>query len=103
RKITSHYVVHVAEQTVLNYLLYARGKLVPVEAIHNYNCHVGRAKRTTEGHVIIDIPPYRKIGVIHLTWSSKMMREYVESGLLYDRGSYLEKDETARLMEVAHY
>jgi hypothetical protein len=103
RSFSSHASFHLAEQTALNYLLYAQDKFVPLDAIHNYNCHVGCAKRMSDGAVRIDLPPHRSIGAIHLSWSSKMMSRYIDAGLLYDEGNYLTSEERERLRRLAHY
>ena len=100
--LSSHDIAHLAEQTALSYLAYSTGAFIPIEAIHNYNCHVGCAARRN-GRVVIDIPPYREIGVVHLTYSSKRMSEYIKSGLLYQMGNYLAASEIASLSLVTHY
>ncbi|MEJ0050901.1 MAG: hypothetical protein WDN02_06800 [Methylovirgula sp.] len=97
-----HYQSHLAEQTVLNYLVYSRGALGVLEALHNYNCHIGSAVRRN-GAVVVDAIPYRKIGAVHLTYSSKMLPEYLRSGLLYKEGSYLSDVERASLSNISHY
>ena len=103
RAFSSHASFHLAEQTALNYLLYAQDKYVPMDAVHNYNCHVGCAKRRSDDTVCIDLPPHRSIGVVHLSWSSKMMKDYISAGLLYNQGKYLTADERERLLSLAHY
>ena len=87
----------------LNYLLYANKSFCPMEAVHNYNCHIGRAKRRNDGRVVIDYPPCRMIGVVHLTYSSKMMSRYIDAGLLFNSGSYLEPRELDGLRRLNHY
>jgi hypothetical protein len=103
RPFSSQASLHVAEQTALNYLLYAHENFIPLEATHNYNCHIGRLKRAKSGVVHIDIPPFRKVGVIHLTYSSKMMGKYIDNGLLYEKGSYLSSAEIDQLRRLSHY
>jgi hypothetical protein len=94
---------HVAEQVALNYLVYSRNALVPMDAAANYNCHVGQAKRSPNGRVVIDSPPYREIDIIHLTHSSRMMGTYIDAGLLFDAGRYLTEGEKTRLRSLSHY
>ncbi len=98
------FALHLAEQTALNYLIYSTGAYVPLEAIHNYNCHVGSVERDSQsGEIVLTYPPRRSIGIVHLSYSSKMMAAYLERGLLYDRGSYLSKQEFDGLAQLKHY
>jgi hypothetical protein len=103
RMFASHDLSHLAEQTALNYLLYARKCFVPLDAIHNYNCHVGKLIRTDKGEVVIGDPPFRKVGVVHLTYSSKMMEHYISQSLLYDSGNYLSSEEIDQLRLLSHH
>ena len=105
RDYTNHPVAfHVSEQTALNNLIYSTGSYVPLEAIHNYNCHVGAVERdAASGEVVIKYPPRRPVGIVHLSYSSKRMPSYIEQGLLWDRGSYLSEEEVASLLQVGHY
>lgn len=102
RKYSLHVVRHVAEQTALNYLIYAFNKYTPLEAIHNYNCHIGCAVRRN-GRVVLNNFPFREVGIVHLTLSGRKMKEYIEGGLLYQEGKYLSADELNKLATVAHY
>jgi len=102
RTFESHDAVHLAEQTALNYLLYANKCFVPIEATHNYNCHVGRLVRRNNEVVVSDLP-WRKIGVVHLTYSSRMMGEYIDQRLLYQAGDYLTANELSQLRMLSHY
>lgn len=95
---------HLAEQTALNHTLYDTGLYLPVEAIHNYNCHVGLLRRDqTSGRVVIAIPPCREIGVVHLTNSGELMARYLAERLLYRGGDYLEACERQALLGRKHY
>jgi len=95
---------HLAEQTALNRLLYATGAFVPLESIHNYHCHVGAVERDNEtGEVVMQYPPRRALGIVHLSYSSKMMPSYLERGLLWERGKYLSPEEMERLSGLKHY
>ncbi len=102
RRFVSHDVSHLAEQTALSYLVYSRNALVPIEALHNYNCHIGRAARR-HGKVVVNIPPFREIGIVHLSYSSRMMADYIKEGLLYRCGDYLSPAELSKLSLLAHY
>ncbi len=96
--------LHLSEQTALNHLIYSTGNHIPLEAIHNYHCHVGVVERDSgSGEVVIQHPPRRAVGIVHLSYSSKMMQSYLERGLLWDRGSYLSESETTELLRTAHY
>ena len=98
------FAFHVAEQTALNRLIYTTGAFIPLEAIHNYNCHVGAVERDEKsGEVVVKYPPRRPLGIVHLSYSSKMMPTYVEQGLLWDRGSYLSREELDGLLRLGHY
>lgn len=102
RRYSSHDIRHVAEQVALNYLVYAFNKYTPLEAIHNYNCHIGCAVRRN-GRVVLNNFPFREVGIVHLTLSGRKMKEYIEGGLLYQEGKYLSADELNKLATVAHY
>jgi len=103
RDFASHFSVHLAEQTAFNYLLYAHQRFCPVDAMHNYNCHVGRIGRDEFGDVVISDAPHRKLGVVHLTYSSKMMGDYLDQGLLYEKAQYLSPQEIEKLRSLNHY
>ncbi len=95
---------HLAEQTALNHLIYSSGAYTPLEATCNYHCHVGAVERDRfTGQVVIQYPPRRGIGIVHLSYSSKMMQSYLERGLLWERGEYLSERETSELLRTAHY
>lgn len=95
---------HLSEQTALNHLIYSTGAYIPLEAIHNYHCHVGALERDGgSGDVVIQYPPRRPVGIVHLSYSSKMMPSYLERGLLWDRGRYLSEKEIAELKQTRHY
>ena len=102
RQMPSQTTSHLSEQTVLNYLLYSTDCYIPVAATHNYNCHIGCAARTRKPTVHFDIPPYDDIGVIHLTCTSKFINQYIDDGLLYERGDYLGKAEIDNLRSISH-
>ena len=96
--------LHVAEQTALNHLIYSTGAYVPIEAIHNYHCHVGAIERDhPSGEVVVTYPPRRSVGIVHLSYSSKMMPSYLERGLLWDSGRYLSEQERDGLSRIGHY
>lgn len=95
---------HLAEQTALNHTLYDTGLYLPVEAIHNYNCHIGLMHRDSRtNRVVIAIPPHREIGVVHLTNSGELMTKYLAERLLYRGGDYLEPQERQALLGQKHY
>jgi hypothetical protein len=95
---------HLSEQTALNHLIYSTGGYIPLEAIHNYHCHVGAVERDLgSGEVVIKYPPRRPVGIVHLSYASKMMPSYLERGLLWDQGKYLSEKEIAELKQTRHY
>ncbi|SFV33172.1 hypothetical protein [Hyphomicrobium facile] len=102
REYESHHSLHLAEQTALNYLAYSTDQFLPVSAMHNYNCHMGELVRKGAS-VLVNVAPYPAVGVIHLTYASKMIGSYIENGLLYDRGNYLSLEEIERLKRIGHY
>jgi Glycosyl transferase family 8 len=102
RDIPTHFSLHVAEQTALNYLAYSTANFIPISATHNYNCHIGVAKRVADG-VVVDIAPFPRIGIVHLTYTSKMIAQYIDDGLLFDEGKYLTIAEIERLKRISHY
>ena len=103
RDFSGHHSLHLAEQTALNYLAYSSGSFIPIAAKHNYNCHIGKVKRDADGQVVVDIPPHERIGIVHLTYTGKMIGQYIDDGLLFDRGAYLSVPEIERLKRIAHY
>ncbi len=103
KKISDSLVLHVAEQTCLNYIAYSNNKTIFVDSIYNYTLHDGCAKRSDNDVVVIDYPPYRPISIVHLTSSSKYMENYLEDGLLFDRGGYLSEEERKDLLSLNHY
>ena len=103
KKYEAHTSLHLAEQTALNYIAYSTGKYRLVDALHNYNCHVGKARRRSNGKVCIDIAPYPEIGVVHLTYSGKKIQDYIDNGLLFEEGKYLTTPEIEKLKMLAHY
>lgn len=104
RTYSSHTVLHLAEQVAFNYLLYETRSYVALDATYNYNCHLGTAKRVDgNGPVVIATPPWRQIGIVHLTLSSQFAGRYIDGGLLYDCGRYLSADEIARIRVLSHY
>jgi hypothetical protein len=95
---------HLSEQTALNHVIYTTGGYLPLEAIHNYHCHVGAVERdNASGQVVIQHPPRRSLGIVHLSYSSKMIQSYLDRGLLWDRGDYLSERETVDLLRTGHY
>jgi len=103
RNFEQHTSLHLAEQTALNYLAYSDDRFIPVSALHNYNCHIGKPKRNSHDFIVVDIPPYPEIGVVHLTHTGKMIKTYIDRGLLFDNGKYLTTAELERLKMIAHY
>lgn len=91
---------HLVEQTAFNYVLLRRDMLIPLDAAHNYHCHSTRPRRNAEGRVVIDVPPYRAVHVVHLSEAPRRMNGYMKSGLLYRRGEYLTEAEEARLRSL---
>jgi len=52
------------------------------------HCHVGAAERDPgSGQVVIQYPPRRAVGTVHLSYSSKMMQSYLERGAAVGAGS----------------
>jgi hypothetical protein len=104
KRISDRLVLHVAEQTCLNYIAYSFDRFVLVDSVYNYTLHDGCAKRNgKDGLVAIAYPPYRPISIVHLTVSSKYMQDYLREGLLFDKGAYLSEDERQLLLSLDHY
>jgi lipopolysaccharide biosynthesis glycosyltransferase len=103
RSFSSQKVAHLGEQTALNLLLYSYESFISISAEYNYNCHLGSLVRNAADRVVIDSPPFREIGVVHLTYSSKMMPSYLENNILYDSGNYLDEGEKSSLLKLSHY
>ena len=103
RTFSSQKTFHLGEQTALNYLLYSYGNSIPLSAEHNYNCHMGSLVRNKDDLVVVGYPPSRNVGVVHLSYSGKMMGSYIENNLLYKSGSYLTDPERKNLLQLSHY
>ena len=92
------WAMHLSEQCALNKVIYETGHFTPMDATYNYNCHIGTMKRDSKtDKVVIDYPPYREIGAIHMTVSSQFMPDYLKNGILYQSGAYLTEKERAQL------
>lgn len=98
------YDKHGVEQLAMNYLIYKTGNFIPMEAIFNYHCHEGYARRDpSTGKVIVGYPPNRVIGALHLTATSHFIKKYMDLGLLFDHGRYLTESERQGLLSLNHY
>jgi len=97
--------LHGLEQSALNYVVYKHDAAVLLDATYNYQCHERMPYRDeATGEVRVAMPPNRVIGAVHLTATGYYMRQYLERGLLFDRGAYLEPDERQRLEAMGrHY
>jgi len=103
KKVSDRLVLHLAEQTCLNYVSYSYDKFIIIDPIYNYTLHDGCARRAEDGRVVIAYPPYRPIAIVHLTSSSKFMQKYLDDGLLFDFGTYLTDEERRVLLALEHY
>lgn len=95
------FVVHVAEQTALNYVCYQTGQYVEFNSVHNFNCHIAAATNI-DGVVRVAAAPAHTIGVVHLTASGRHGAEYVEKRLLYAGGDYLTAEEKSTIRSLNH-
>lgn len=87
-----------AEQLAFNYLLYTHKCFIPLSATHNYQCHAGAAVRSGHsGKVVVGIPPWESIGILHLTCATTNMRAYYRYALLFDQGRYLDERDVRTL------
>jgi hypothetical protein len=91
---------HLVEQTAFNYVLLSDNLLIALDAAHNYHCHTGNACRRDDGSVAIGVPPYCPIHIVHLSETRGYMARYLEQGLLYRSGAYLDDAERAALERV---
>jgi lipopolysaccharide biosynthesis glycosyltransferase len=101
RAISSKYIVHMAEQTALNYICYAHENYVEFSSFHNFNCHMAALERH-DGRVRRAGDNLYRVGVVHLTLSGRLGADYLERGLLYDEGRYLTRNERQNILRLRH-
>lgn len=86
--------LHLAEQTALNRVLYDGGKATLLDPVYNYACAASAVTRNARGQVVVGLPPFTPVKAAHLLAFGRYGRMYMEKGLLYRKGAYL--DDTSR-------
>lgn len=93
------WLLHMAEQTALNYVAYAHECFVEFNSFHNYNCHMALPERRGS-RVGLRHRGEQEIGIVHLTVASQFGAEYLCRGLLFDEGRYLSEPEKRAILSL---
>lgn len=95
-------ILHVAEQTAFNYLVYTSRKYIALSAVHSFLANLGRLVRNQEGVVVVDEPERRKVGVIQLNGVTEgHAQRFLEAGILFQSGEYLLGEEREHLLALS--
>lgn len=87
-------LIHLAEQIALNVVLMRTNKMTRLDPLYNFHVNAGGALRLDDGRVVTNLMiPIREIGVIHLANWKFLRQQYLQLGLLYQRGEYLTQPE----------
>jgi hypothetical protein len=87
----------MAEQIALNYLAYQNTSAILVDPLFNFMCIWTLPSRDEAGVVRVPLPPYAAIGIVHLSLWKLRRNFYLERGLLFQQGLYLNGEERKRL------
>lgn len=90
-------VLHFAEQIGLNRLLHHEKSYVPLDPLFNYACGGSAVFRNPLGKVVVGCPPFTPVKCVHLLDFPRYGAMYLEKGLLYQKGEYLDESERAAL------
>jgi hypothetical protein len=93
-------VLHYAEQLGLNRIIHERGAQVPLDPVFNYACGGSSVFLNPQGKVVVGYPPCAPVKGVHLLAFSLYGKMYLEKGLLYDQGRYLEAEERESLASL---
>jgi hypothetical protein len=93
-------LLHLAEQTALNKILYERQAFLPIDPIYNYTCASSAVLRGRSGKVTVGYPPMPALKAVHLVDFKRYGRQYMHKGLLYDSGDYLSETELNQLRSI---
>ena len=95
---------HGLEQLALNYVCYRDKSFLPLAAFYNYHCHERiPMRRGPDDAVCVRLHPFDRIGLVHLSCFPDAARIYLEEGLLFRRGAYLDAEGRAALSRIARY
>ena len=90
-------LLHLAEQTALNKILYEHQAFLPIDPLYNYTCGFSAVLRGQSGKVTVGYPPMPVLKAVHLVDFKRCGRQYMHKGLLYKRGAYLSATELGKL------
>ncbi len=93
-------LLHLAEQTALNKLLYERQAYLPIDPLYNYTCGFSAVLRAPSGKVAVGYPPMPVLKAVHLVDFKRCGANYLQKGLLYKAGAYLNETELAALQAI---
>ena len=93
-------VLHFAEQLGLNRIIHKRQAFIPVDPIYNYACGGSSVFLNPRGKVVVGYPPCPPVKGVHLLAFSHYGGMYLEKGLLYKQGTYLDDNERAALASL---
>lgn len=92
--------LHLAEQMALNRILYEEGRATFLDPIYNYACAASAVTRNARGKVVVGLPPFTPVKAPHLLAFSRYGDMYLEKGLLYAQGRYLDDAEKSALQQL---
>ena len=93
--------LHFAEQIGLNRLIQREQAFVPLDPLFNYACGGSAVFRNPQGRVVVGYPPFTPVKCAHLLDFPRYGAMYLQKGLLYKGGKYLDDAERASLLARA--
>jgi hypothetical protein len=96
--VNRNIVLHYAEQVSLNVLLANRREAALVDPLNNYLCFWHLPHRDAGGVVRVSLLPNPKIGIVHLCGWRWHGKQYLDLGLLFRSGAYLDAREREMML-----
>lgn len=95
---------HFGDQASFNYLLMDLECVEAIDPLYNYVCIWNPPFRSGDGLVRTTAVPHLPIGIVHLAGGWKRLGDlYVQRGLLFDEGSYLDELGREALAATDHF
>ncbi|MDL2272074.1 hypothetical protein LJC23_03470 [Desulfovibrio sp. OttesenSCG-928-I05] len=92
--------LHLAEQMALNRILYESNRATLLDPVYNYACAASAVTRNARDRVVVGLPPFSPVKAPHLLAFGRYGRMYMEKGLLYQRGAYLDTASRQALLSL---